>query len=49
MAVEGGTISPYFILIIRKFFNLMSLFIHSMWFSFPFEQFFSAEFEICNI
>ena len=49
MAVESGTVSPYFILIIRKLFNLTSLFVHSMWFSFSFEQFFSAEFEICNI
>ena len=49
MAVEGGTVSHYYILIIRKFIDFMSLFRHSVWFSFSVEQFPSAEFGICNI
>ena len=49
MAVEGGTVSHYYILVIRKFIDLMSLFGHSVWFSFSVKQFPSAEFGICNI
>ena len=49
MAVEGGTVSHYYILVIRKFIDLMSLFRHSVWFSFSVKQFPSAEFDICNI
>ena len=33
MAVEGGTASHYFILVIRKFIDFMSLFRHNAWFS----------------
>ena len=49
MAVEGGTVSHYYILVIRKFIDFMSLLRHSMWFSLSFKQFPSAEFGICNI
>ena len=49
MAVEGGTVSHYYILVIRKFVDFMSLFIHSVWFSFPVKQFSFAEFGICKI
>ena len=49
MAVEGETVSHYFILVIRKFFDFMSLFSQSVWFSFSFKQFSSSEFRICNI
>ena len=49
MAVEDGTVSHYYILVIRKFIDLMSLFRHSVWFSFSVKQFPSAEFDICNI
>ena len=49
MAVEGGTVSHYYILVIRKFIDFMSLFRHSMWFSFSVKQFPFAEFGICNI
>ena len=49
MAVEGGTVSHYYILVIHKFIDLMSLFRHRVWFSFSVKQFPSAEFGICNI
>ena len=49
MAVQGGTVSHYYILVIRKFIDFMSLFRHSVWFSFSVKQFPSAEFGICNI
>ena len=49
MAVEGGTVSQYYILVIRGFIDFMSLFRHSVWFSFSVKQFPSAEFGICNI
>ena len=49
MAVEGGTVSHYYILVIRNFIDFMSLFRHSVWFSFSVKQFPSAEFGICNI
>ena len=49
MAVEGGTVSQYYILVIRKFIDFMSLFIHSVWFSFSVKQFPFAVFGICNI
>ena len=44
MAVEGGTVSHYYILVIRKFIDLMSLLRHSVWFSFSVKQVPSAEF-----
>ena len=47
--VEGGTVSHYYTLVIRKFIDLMSLFRHSVWLSFSVKQFLSAEFGICNI
>ena len=43
MAAQGRTVSPvshYYILAIRIFFNFMSLFRHSEWFSFSVKQFF---------
>ena len=51
MAVEGGTFvsAHYYILVIRKLIDLMSLFRHSVWIPFPVKQFPSAEFKICNI
>ena len=49
MAVEGGTVSHFYIWVIRKFIDFMSLFRHSVWFSFSVKQFPSAEFGICNI
>ena len=49
MAVEGRTVSHYYILVIRYFIDFMSLFRHSVWFSFFVKQFPSAEFGICNI
>ena len=39
IAVEGGTVSHDYILVIRKFIDFMSLFRHSVWFSFPVKQF----------
>ena len=49
MAVQGGTVSHYYSLVIRKFFDFMSLFRHSVWSSFSVKQFLFAEFGICNI
>ena len=53
MAVEGGTVSHqvshYYILVIRKFIDLMSLFRQCVVVSFSVKQFPSAEFGICNI
>ena len=49
MAIEGGTVSHDYILVIRKFIDFMSLFRHCVWFSFSVKQFPSAEFGICNI
>ena len=49
MAVRGGTVSHYYILVIRKFIDSMSLFKYSMWFSFSVKQFPSAEFGMYNI
>ena len=49
MAVEGGTVSHYYILVIRKFIDFMSFFRHSVWLSFSFKQFPFAEFGVCNI
>ena len=49
MTVEGGTVSHYYIQVIRKFIDFMSLFIHTVWFSFSVKQFPSAESGICNI
>ena len=48
MEVEGGTVSHYYVLVIRKFIDFMSLFRHSVWFSFSDKQFPSAEPGICN-
>ena len=45
MAVEGGTVSHYYIVVIRKFIDFMSLFRHSVWFSFSVKQFPFAELE----
>ena len=50
MASQGGTVSHYYILVIRNFFGFMSLFRHSVWFSFSVKRSPpSAEFRICNI
>ena len=49
MAVEGGPVSHYYILVIRKFIDFMSLFRHSVWFSFSVKKFPSVEIGICNI
>ena len=49
MAVEAGTVSHYYILVIRKFIDFMSLFKHSVWFSFSVKKFRFVEFGICNI
>ena len=38
MVVEGGTVSHYYILVISKFIDFMSLFRHSVWFSFSVKQ-----------
>ena len=43
---QGRTVSHYYILVIRKFFDFMSLFRLSVWFSFSVKQFPSAEFGI---
>ena len=45
MAVEGGTVSHYYIMVIRKFIDFMSLFRHVVWFSFSVKQFPFAELE----
>ena len=44
----GGTVSQYYILVIHKFIDFMSLFRHSVWFSFSVKQFPFAEFAISN-
>ena len=49
MAVEGETVSHFYILVIREFVDFMSLFRHSVWLSVSVKQFPSAEFGICNI
>ena len=49
LAASGGTVSHYYILLICKFIDFMSLFRHCMWFSFSVKQFPSAEFGICNM
>ena len=38
MAVEGGPVSHYYILVIRKFIDFKSLFRRSVWFSFSVKQ-----------
>ena len=38
MVVEGGTVCHYYILVIREFIDFMSLFPHSVWFSFSVKQ-----------
>ena len=43
MTVQGRTVSHCYILVIRKFIDFMSLFRHSVWFSFSVKQFPSAE------
>ena len=45
MAVESGTVSHYYILVIPNFIGFMSLFKHSMWFALSFTQFSFAEFQ----
>ena len=45
MAVEGGTVSHYYIVVIRKFIDFMSPFRHSVWFSFSVKQFPFAKLE----
>ena len=47
--VQGGTVSHYYILVIRKFIDFMSLFRHSIRFSFSVKQSPSSEFGMCNI
>ena len=49
MAVEGGTVSKYYILVICKFIDLMSLYRHSVLFSSSVKQLPSAEFGIRNM
>ena len=49
MAVGGRTVSHYYILVIRKFIDLMSVFRHCVGFPFSVKQFPFAEFGICNI
>ena len=49
IAVQGGTVSHDNISVICKFIDFMSLFRHSVWFSFSVKQFPSAEFGICNM
>ena len=49
MVVQGGNVPHYYILVIRKLIDFMSLFRHSVQFSFSVKQFPSAEFGICNI
>ena len=44
LAAKGGTVSHYYIWVIRNFFDLMSLFRHNGCFSFSVKQFSSAEF-----
>ena len=39
MAVEGGTVSHFYILVIREFVDFMSLFRHSVWFLFLLNNF----------
>ena len=46
---HSGTVSHYYILVIGKCIDYMSLSRHSVWFSFSCKQFSSAEFGICNI
>ena len=38
MAVENGTISHHYILVIRKFIDFVSLFRHSVWFALSVKQ-----------
>ena len=49
LAASGETVSHYYILVIRRFIDFMSLFTHRVSFSFSVKQFPSAEFGICNI
>ena len=49
MAVKGETVSHYFVLVISKFIDFMSLFRHSVWFALSFKQFSFAELRMCNI
>ena len=44
MVVKGGTVSHHYILVIRQFIYFMSLFRHSVWFSFSVKQFPSLEY-----
>ena len=45
MAVDGGTVSQYYILVIRKFIDLVSLFRQSVWLSFLLNNFPLQSFE----
>ena len=49
IAAHGGTVSLYCIFVVRKFFDFMSLFRHSVSFSASVKEFSPAEFAICNI
>ena len=46
---KAGLFLIIIFLVIRKFIDFMSLFRHSVWFSFSVKQFPFAEFGICNI
>ena len=43
MAVDRGTVSHYYILVIRKFIDFMSLFRHSVWFSMSYRAVFCCK------
>ena len=47
--MEGGTLPLYYVVVIRKFIDFMSLFRHSLWFSFSVKQFLFPAFGIGNI
>ena len=44
MAVQGGNVSHYYILVIPKFIDFMSLYRHIAWFSFSVKQLQSLEY-----
>ena len=48
IAAHDGTVSHYCIFVVRKFFDFMSLFRHSVSFSVSVKEFSPAEFGICN-
>ena len=49
MAVEGGVVPRYQILVIRNFIDFMSLFRYFVCFAFPVKHFSFTEIGICNI